>query len=250
LNANLNFAATTRSTFRFSVTGGRVEEIHQSGASNSSGNAATYHVPEVTSGSASLGWSYEISPRTQFGIDLTTTRAFAALQKGYVSSGSVSLSRTLSRKWFTKLSVGVGYLNYTSRTIPIPHNVQYLGSGSLGYKTGSHNFIGTYSRTAGDGYGLGSASTSSATAAWNWRRPASTWSVFMNLGYQKLQNATFHTPESWQAGGGLGKALSSHISMSLQYGYLTFPAAINVPGNDLTESGVVLSINWSPSLYR
>jgi hypothetical protein len=147
-------------------------------------------------------------------------------------------------------SVGAGKFNYSYQAYSAPSSLQYLGSASLGYKTRSHTFLGSYNRSLGDTYGLGSGSTSGATVAWNWRHPGSTWSVFSGFGYQGLANSTFHSPESLQGNAGLAKALSRQISMSLSYGYLRYPASITSAVGDSSGNAGVLSIYWSPSAYR
>jgi hypothetical protein len=38
--------------------------------------------------------------------------------------------------------------------------------------------------------------------------------------------------------------------VSAQYGYYKLPANLILAGQDLTQSGAVLMLSWSPSVYR
>ena len=104
-----------------------------------------------------------------------------------------------------------------------PRNVQYTSGGSVGYKLRSHTLLGSFDRSVGDSYGLGSASTNTATAGWAWKAPGGSWSLSANYGYQQLNNSALRGGESWRATGGIARALSSHMFISVQYVYFTFP---------------------------
>jgi hypothetical protein len=251
LSTALTWSPTGRTSFHASVSGNRLQHLQAPGTSTQTTVAPPNALmPQISAASASLGWSYSLTPRTQIGVDGSTSRAFSRLQRGYASSVNVSFGRTLSRQWFMQANVGAGMLIYSHQAYAAPHSVQPLGSASLGYKTRSHTFLASYNRSLGDRYGLGSGSTSGATGAWNWRRPGTTWSVSSSFGYQELANSTFPSSKSWQANAGLGKALSRHVSMSLQYGYLRFPTSVTLVGANRSGSSAVLSLTWSPSVYR
>lgn len=251
LTTGLTWTPTQRTSFQFDIAASRSQSVQDLGTSGPTPTTTnTFRVPQTMSGGVSLGWSYSLSPRTQIGATVFSSPSFSRLETGYSNSASVFIGRTLSRRWFVRASVGSGFTIYTRETIAVPHGAQYLGSANLGFKARAHTFMLNYNRTLADSYGLGSGSTSGATGAWSWRRPASRWSVSSSFGYQKLANLTFHSPQSWQASAGLGRSLSNQISMNLQYGYLKLPASVTSAGGDFTENGVTLSLNWSPSGYR
>ena len=251
LGTSVTFAPTGRTSFHAGISGSRLQRLKTLGDSTqTTGASPSFLMPQSTAATATLGWSYSLTPRTHIGAEVSSTRTFSRLQVGYASLANISIARTMSRRWSVQANVGAGTFAYARQAFPAPHTVQYLGALGIGYRTRSHALLASYSRSLGDAYGFGSGSTSGATGAWNWRRPGSTWSVSSSFGYQKLDNLTFRSLVSWQGNIGLGKALTNHTSMSLQYGYLRFPLSATLFGNDVSGSGVTLSFAWSPSVYR
>ena len=250
-NVALSWAPTGRTSFSVAATGSRAESANGAGTvgGTSTGPAGSF-LPAMTSATLALSWSYSLSPRTHVGVGISSSRTFSALEPGYASNGNVSIGRTMSSRWFLQAQAGVGKLNYSRQTYAAPSALQYLYGGSIGFKTQTHTFLASYNRSLGDGYGLGSGSTSAATGAWNWRHPGSSWSLTAGGGYQELNNLTFSNTRSWMANAGIAKALSPHFSLSAQYMYFQFPADIRAVGLESSEDGVSVALSWSPSQYR
>jgi len=129
-----------------------------------------------------------------------------------------------------------------------PSNVQYTAGGTIGYKLRSQTLLGSFNRSIGDSYGLGSASTNVATAGWNWSVPGSSWSVSATYNYQQLNGSTLNGNESWRAVGSIARALSRHIFASLQYTYFKVPPTFSLGNGTIDEqSGISMSLAWAPS---
>jgi hypothetical protein len=248
--ASLSWAPTERTSIRVDVSGVRSENYQDNTVSAASPTSANPLAPPATSGSVQVGWHYSLSPRTQVSVQASSTQIWSKLDQGYTSSGSVSLARTLTQRWFTQLQGGGGVLTYKQLVFAQPKSLQYLAGASLGYKTESHTFLASYNRSIGDTYGLGAATTSGANGAWNWKRPGSTWSVFGSFGYQELGGSTFRNTLSWRGSGGVAKRLGPQVFMNVQYVYSQVPSNLAVSGANFNQNGVVLSASWSPSTYQ
>jgi hypothetical protein len=208
-------------------------------------------IPQTTAGSVSLGWGYSLTSRTNIGLEVGTSRTFSRLLDGYASIGSFSIGRKMSEHWFIQGQVGAGKLTYVRQTAATPQNAQYLAGGSIGYKLRSHTLLGSFNRSIGDSYGLGSGSTNAATAGWAWKSPGSSWSLSATYGYQQLNGSAQSAYESWRATGGIARALNAHLFISVQYAYFTLPPNLALVAGMLgAESGVTMGLSWTRSQYR
>ncbi len=250
-NMGLSWAPSGRMSISLTTAGTRTQSINGVGAFGASTtNSAGSALPQMTSAVASLSFSYSLSPRTQFGASISSSREFSSLQRGFRTTGNVSIGRTMSRRWFLQGQAGVGKLNYSQQTYAAPTAPQYLYGGSLGFKTEAHTFLVSYNKSLSDAYGLGSGSTGSATGAWTWR-PARTLSISAGGGFQELNNnASFHSSRSWVGNAGIGKALGPHLSLSVSYMYVQFPPILRTAAIGDSDTGVSIGLNWSPAVYR
>jgi hypothetical protein len=248
LLSGVTYTPRSRSSFHINVSATRLQRLSV-GSSDDLGNRSP--VPQTTSGSASFGWKYSLTSRTNIGIEVGTSRTFSRLQDGYASSASFSISRTMSPHWFVQGQVGGGMLTYTRETFAQPQKPQYTAGGGMGYKLRSHTLLASYTRSIGDAYGLGAGTTSSATAGWAYKLPGSRWSLSASYGYQRTDGSAQYNTESWRASGGIARALTNHVFFSVQYAYFTFPAVQgSLTGLLGAESAVSMGLTWSPSQYR
>jgi hypothetical protein len=248
VRAGFSYAPTGRSSFHASVFATRVQHL---GSGQTTDGEVPAIIPQTTSGGASLGWAYALSPRTHIGLEASTTRTFSRVQNSYASTAAFSIGRTISEHFFVQGRVGGGLTTYLHQTIATPSNIPYTAGGSIGYKMHAHTLIASFDRSLADSYGLGSTSTDSALAGWTWKAPGSLWSLSANYGYQRLNGGLVIRNESWRATGGIARALNGHVFMSLQYAYFTAPAYLSASAN-LTEpeNALILGLSWSPSPYR
>jgi hypothetical protein len=248
VRAGISYAPNGRSSFHAGVFATRVQHLD---SGQTAGGGAPSVIPQTTSGGASLGWAYALSPRTHIGLDASTTRTFSRVQDSYASTAAFSIGRTISEHWFVQGRAGGGMTTYQRQTVAAPSNIPYTVGGSIGYKVHAHTLIASFDRSLADSYGLGSTSTDSAMAGWAWKAPGSLWSLSSNFGYQRLNGGLVLRKESWRATGGIARVLNRHVFMSLQYAYFTAPAYLSASAN-LTEpeNAVILGLSWSPSSYR
>jgi hypothetical protein len=243
----LSYAPSGRSSVHVNFMATRTQTLNFEGSTQNTPGL----IPHTTSGNVSVGWGYSLTPRTQIGLDGESTRIFSRVQDGYMSSAGFSIGRTMTEHWFVQGRIGAGMLTYLRQTAAPPRNVQYTAGGSMGYKLRSHTLLGSFNRMIGDSYGLGAGSTNAATAGWTWRAPGSSWSVSASYNYQQLNGSALLTNESWRATGGIARALSSHLFITVQYAYFKLPPTfLQANGSLDTQSGVTMSLSWSPSQYR
>ena len=248
-SVGLSWAPSERTSISATVTGSRYQHLNGN-TDSTSGSAADYFVPQMTTAGIGISWSYSLSPRTQISASANSTRTFSSLQRGYTSNANVGFGRTMSRRWFMQLTAGAGRFNYSEQTYKAPSSVQYLYAASLGFKTNTQTFLASYSRSLGDAYGLGSGSTSSAIGTWNWRIPGRTWTMMASGGFQQLDNPIFQNTRSWQAGAGFARSLGPHFGISAQYVYFERPLSLNTAGVENSQNGVTVALNWSPLRYQ
>ena len=125
-----------------------------------------------------------------------------------------------------------------------------MAGASVGYKVQSHTIMAAYNRSVGDSYGVGASATSDATAAWHYRHPGSQWSISSGFDYQQLIGSAFRNSTSWRANASISRSLNSHLFVSAQYGYYRLPTDLLVAGQNLSQSGAVLMLSWSPSVVQ
>lgn len=243
----LAWAVSGRTSLSATLTGSRAQHVDGDGAGGTTGASSGLVLPQMTTAGVSVGWAYSLSPRTQIGVDVSSSRTFSRLQRGYASRAAFSIGRTMSRRWFLQARGGAGALTYQQEVYANPRTAQYLYGGSIGYKTMSHTFLVSYDRSLGDAYALGSDSTSTATGAWNWHHPGSEWSISVSGGFQQLHNQIFSNTKSWRATAGVARSLGPNISMTAQYVYFQLPASIQRGGLDVPERGVSIALTWLPA---
>jgi hypothetical protein len=248
LTTGVSWAPSTRTSFHLSASGMRAQNAKSSDLSSGVPGGVT--LAPTTTATVGVGWSYSLTPRTTISVDAASSRVFDRMLKGYNSNGSFGLSRTMSRRWFVQLRGGGGILDYSAQAYPTSKGFQYLAGASLGYKTQSHTFTGSYNRTVGDNYGVGANATSASSVAWQWRVPGSPWSVASSFEYQQLLSAAFVNATSWRANASISRSISAHLFLSAQFGFYKLPANLAVAGESLSQNGIVLMMAWSPSVYR
>ena len=242
--ASLSYSYSPRLSVTFSGGGGRTQHVSDGQASATTN---TYLIPDTTSGNASMAISYSLSPLTQLGGSVTTTRISSSLQDAYTTTSLATLGRTLGRRWFLQIHGGVGVTNpvrqtfFTLSTTPHP-----AGGGSLGFKTFSHTLLASCDRTVSDSYGLGAATSSSANVSWRWRRPGNSWWLESSVGWQQLGGNALNNTSGWHSSAGFGRAVSTYLVLLTQYAYLNYSGQLEKSAYSLSQSAVRVSLVWTP----
>jgi hypothetical protein len=248
--ASVSYSYSPRLSVIFSGGGARSQRVSDGQAVTPTNTSL---LANTTSGNASVAISYSLSPLTQLGGTVTTNRASSAIEDVYTTTSLVSLGRTFGRRWFTQIHGGVGVSKPIRQTaFALSTKPHPAGGGSLGFKTFSHTLLGSYDRTVSDSYGLGASTTSSATAAWQLRRPGSTWSLDSSVGWQQLGGNALTSTSGWHASAGFGRAIGTHVSLLTQYTYLYYSGQLQKSAYSLSQSAVRISLVWNPgaSLLR
>ena len=240
--ASLSYSWSPRLTVTFGGGGGRTQNVLDHGAAQNS-----YLLPDTTLGNGSFGISYSVSPLTQLSGGVTTSLISSSLYKTQITTSTVTLGRTFARRWLAQIHGGVGVTNYLRQqaNTSIQTGPRPAFGGSLGYKTLSHTFVGSYDRTVSDSYGLGSSTSSGSSASWRWGRPQSGWWLESALSWEQLRG-TAQDISGWRASAGLGRAFGNHLVMLTQYTYLDYSGAFQGVANKLSQSAVRVSIVWTP----
>jgi len=241
---SLGYSYSPRLSVIFSGGGSRTQ--HVSDPALGTGNS--YVIPDTTSGTASVAISYSLSPFTQIGGSVTTTRSDSLLQDSYITTSLATMGRTIGGRWVLQLHGGVGVTNALHQTVSVtPAKPVPAVGGGLTYKTLSHTFLGSYDRTVSDSYGLGASTSSTATAAWHWRHPGSSWGLDSSFSWQQLQgNNALANTSGWSTTAGLTRAFGAHITLTTQYVHLSYSGGLLAAAYHYSQDAVRVSIGWTP----
>lgn len=205
-----------------------------------------YLMPRTLGADAGMGLTYSIDPLTQVGIDLSENSTFNHFEKVYTSVATVSLGRKIGTHWALNVHGGGTYNVVTQQLVASPLGRQIVGGGSLGFRTGSQSFLGSYERDGSDGYGVAVGTVTTTSGSWNWRQPGSRWGLFASFGQQQTRNTGFASLSGWQGSGGLTLALDPHTTMTAQYVYLNSAGTYLGTYSSIAVQSVRLSFAWLP----
>jgi hypothetical protein len=251
VQSSLSYSWSPRLLVNFSGSAGRTQRVweNRAGAPQSA-----YLVPDTTSGNVGLGVSYAISPVTQLGGNVSTSRIVSSLQDVYTTTTTASLGRSFAERWFLELHGGVGVANPVRQTsyFRLSTTPRPVAGGSLGFKTFTHTVLGSYGRTVSDSYGVGAATSSSSSVSWRWSQPGRAWWLESSLGWEQLQGGALADNSTWRANAGLGRRMSSNVVLLVQYVYLDYLGRLEQTAYSQSQNAVRLSVMWNPrpGLFR
>jgi hypothetical protein len=244
---SLSYTYSSRSSFGVSLSGLRSQRF-RTGSNATDLISPLASVPNTSSGSAGLGWSYSLTPRTTASLNVSSNRTFSRFQDAYSTQAGVSLGRTLSQQWFVNGMVGVGFITPIRSTFQPSQKPQTLYGGGIGYKFYAQTLVASYARSISDIYGLGANATESSSTSWSWKRPGQSISLSASGAYSRMITSAFANSASWIAHVSVGKSLSAHLALSGGYSYTQFPRSLlNTTTGSLSQNGVSISLSWSPS---
>jgi hypothetical protein len=241
---SLSYSFSPRLSITFTGGGGRTQNVSQNQAVNLSNS---YVIQATTSANAGVALSYSLSPLTQLGATVTATRTVSQLWDGYNTTSLATLGRTLGERWFMLVHGGFGVTSTVrSSTLGLGAEPQPVVGASLGYKTSSHTFLGTYDRTTAGSYGLGASTSSAATGTWHWRRPASSWWLETSGSWQQFTGNALANTSGWRATAGLNRAVGRHAFLSTQYSYQNYSGGLEGAIYHTAQSAVRVAVTWTP----
>jgi hypothetical protein len=241
---SLNYAYSSRLAFHI----GSFAAAGQRRLSGNTSPGENYVLPHSVGLEAGMGVTYMLSPRTDVGLNVSGTDIHNRFQKGIVSNAVGTIGRKMGIHWFLSAHGGAAFSNLTSQLYAAPRSRNMIGGGSIGFRTFRHTLIGSYERSATDGYGTAIGTTSTLTGAWDWHRPGSRWNVSASFSQQGIRNTGYLSLSGWEASGGVTQTLSSHMRMTAQYVYLSNSGDYLGSITNLAVHSVRLSMSWVPEM--
>ena len=174
------------------------------------------------SGSAGVGASYSITPRTTTGLNASTSRSFSGLGNYYTTNVYGTLSHIFNPQWFGSLQAGFGQIIQTrSKFNSLSSAPRYIAGASLGYRHLTQTVLLNYDHSISSSYGLGAAYSDMGQAAWGYHPLASPWSIFASAAEERFVGGTLSGHlNAVVAQAGLSRKLTRHFFTSAQYAYI------------------------------
>jgi hypothetical protein len=242
-HAGLTYVHSPRLSFHFATLAAGGQHRVPNGSALDQPN---YLMPRTLGANAGMGLAYMLTPRTQFGLDISSNRTTNRYQSGYSNQADVSLGRKMGPHWFLKANVGGSVAEITNQAYGTPRTKNLIGGGSLGFRTFAHSWVGSYQRTSTDSYGFAIGTSNALSLGWNWHRPGASWSLFTNVGQHQIRNTGYGSITGWQTTAGLTRALSFHTNMSVQYVYFSDAGNYLGRASDMAIHSLRVTWSWAP----
>jgi hypothetical protein len=239
----VNYAPSERLSFQFSAGASETQHLRDKGQV---GSQSPYLIPRAAYGTASLGGSYALSPKTQVGVSMSSSRGFSRIQNSYTTFGTAYVGRTIGRHWYARGYGGGGFVTVLNSRYGTSDITRPVWGGSLGYRTYANTLMGAYDRILGQSYGVGAADTTIISAGWHWWRPGRTWGLTSNYGKEQLRNSVFGDVDGWRAALGATRLLGRHASLETEYSYASYIGRSGLLPYKSDQSAVRLSVAWIP----
>ena len=218
------------------------------GAQKIKGPQADATLPSSRGINAGVSLSYALSPRTEVGVDVGSTRISNSLQRGYVTTASGSWGRKMGPRWFLRFYGGGSHNRMDTTVSNTPQTFQAIGGASIGFQTLRHTFVLTANHSSMDTFGIIAAKSTDAGGTWSWRPSSSGWRVFSNATYQQMTHTAFQNLSGWRAGAGVSRQLGAITTLSMEYSCLTNTGIYSGFARGRFIHGVRVSLSWAPEL--
>lgn len=251
VNAGLSYRYSPRLTLTFN--GGLIRSQTRNDSQRDLQGQLNYLIPQSTSQQGGGSLSYAIGPRTQIGVQGSSSRVQSSLARYLTTGLGGFINHKLTPHWFAGASAGTGWVT-GDRGIGLSAGQRNVGAnvqGNLGYTLRDHNFIGSYATTVGDTYGFASQRSESVTGSWQWQPKARSWAFFASSGLQRLTGGVIGDVRYWHANAGLSKALSRQFSVNFAYAYVDRPSSTGLAGGvgqGLSGYSARVTLVWTPQL--
>lgn len=239
---SLNYAPTERLSFH--IAGMTAAGSDQVG--NSAGVQQNYAMPSTIGVTAGGSMNYELSTRTEIGLQLDEARMANHYQGTYTTTAAASLGRKMGTHWFLRAAGGGAYTKIVQQSYGTPIATQFIGSGSLGYQLQDHTLLATYNRTTSDANGFAVGTMADFAGTWNWHRPGAAWGLVVSAGEQQLDNTGFATLTGWQVSAGSTVHLVGNFVLMMQFAYARDTGTYLGNVTKLSVSSIRLSLGWAP----
>jgi hypothetical protein len=115
---------------------------------------------------------------------------------------------------------GEGLYTPISNVESAGRRISYVANAGMGYTRNGSLWSVIYSKTLGDGYGLGSISTDSYKGTWTWTRPGSAWSLQASFGAQFLSGGGVQGFSGLQGRAGIWRMVERSVAVGAEYVYM------------------------------
>jgi hypothetical protein len=231
----------------FGISGSRTQSIRSS-------KTDTPHiervVPFTNSGEASLGLSYQVSPRTSMAVSAASSRSFSSGQDAYANTLRLTLGRMMGRRWFVTGHGGAAMVVPIRSPQPRPMRPDWIAGGSIGARAASHSVMLDVNRTFGDGFGVGAYESRTASAVWQWGRMRSRWSLYAMYSVHEVLGGSVRTAWGWRGNVGFGRVLGAGFVATTDLGYMNYYGTVIGSKYRLELQAVRVSLNWVPGIDR
>jgi hypothetical protein len=239
--ATFAYAMSSRTSLRFSAGAFRNDLIPSSGPVRPS----NYLLRASTSADASVGISHSLTRRTQVSLTASTNRSFSQYQDAYANYVDASVGRSIRRRWMVQAHGGAGFATAAgtrARTLPGP---QYAAGGGVAFQAGRHSFMGAVDRSFVDANAIGAGSTVAASGSWSWVSRQGAWRTSASYGQNFYQDSRFGNLYGGRVSAGLGRRLSAHTSVNIDFTLMRF-SAVAASISTQNQSGVRMAFVWTP----
>lgn len=203
-------------------------------------------VRQTTTGDVGTGLSYSLSPRTNIGMNVDTSRSFSRLQQGFVTTSTFSVSRKMSPNWYLRGFTGVALVNVAGNLPGRGKQPQYVLGGSVGVEKRGHTFVLSPQRTITNTYGV-AYDTTEVRGSWSWQSQAHVWLLSSSVGYQRLADSVKSRVDARQGTFAVGRRLASQLVGQAQFTYLFYSGRVDLRPYDFSQRAVLFSLSWIPS---
>lgn len=241
LQTSLSYSLSPRLSVSVRGSDGRSQRI-------SSSQSSAFLLPNTTSASAGIDFSYSLSPVSNFGASVVSSRVTSSNLDSYTTTSQATLGHSFGERWIAQVHAGVAITNLLreSTNVSIAAAPRPVVGGNLGYKTPAGSFLGSYERSTTDSYGLGASATTTATGAWQWKRRGSGWWLETTFSWNQLTGSAILNTSGWQASTSVNRKLGEHLTLLSQYSYLAYSGGLQTSAYHLAESAVRTSLVYSP----
>jgi len=243
---SLSYSYSPRLSFTFIGNGTRNQHVQDERLFTA---GIGYLLADTTSGGGSAGFNYSVSPLTQLGGTVTTTRTASSVYDAYTTTSIVTLGRTIGGRWLLQGRGGVGVTKPVQQSTPgsLSTAAHPVAGGSIGFRTFAHTLLASFDRTVSDSYGTGASTSASTAGTWRWSRPGTAWWLEAGGGWEQLQGNAVYSTSGWRTNIGVGRAVGRHTTLLTQYVYLNYYGRSNGLAYNTSQTAVRFSIVWTPA---
>jgi hypothetical protein len=216
------------------------------------------YLPSAASARAEAGFSYDVSPESSVGVEVSRRRTESSLRHANYTNAVANFEKRWGRGWSVGVQGGAGTVEGETPGVLLGNavsqsamNSSWIAGGTLGYHGRDHSFAISGTRTTGDNLGIGSQSSVSTAAEWTWARPGAPWGVFVGGNLYKADLLGGRTTlESRQGRAGIVRRAGRYGAVVTEYSYGSVVSPFTGVLSNLSRHRVQVSFVWRPGERR